>query len=289
MRVPTTTGHAPAPASTTRTQTRTTLAPARRVTTLARLLAGAARRTTVVEPEIIGLAPLVRPGDVCLDVGAKHGLYTAVLAAACGPTGRVVAFEPLPGPRRVLATLRVLTGATTVTVVPAAVSDTEGTDTLALPMRRGLPVPGRAYLTRGALGPGSNAEFRHHHPVRTDVVTIDAWAERAGPPRVDVIKVDVEGAEPAVIAGARATLERWHPTLLLELEARHLARYAPGGDRAAADLLAHLAELGYRAWTRDGAVWEPTAEVRGDRRNHLFVARPEVTAAISGAQDASPS
>lgn len=282
MRVPTTPGGAATAPSLPGRR------PSRRVAAAARLLARAARRTPVVEPEVVGLAPLVRPGDVCLDVGAKHGLYTAVLAAAAGPAGHVVAFEPLPGPRRVLTTARAITGASTVRVVAAAVSDVEGTDTLALPIRRGLPVPGRAYLTRGALGPGSNAEFRHHHPVRTDVVTLDAWVARAGLARVDVIKVDVEGAEPAVLAGARATLERWHPTLLLELEARHLARYAPDGDAAAADLLARLAELGYRAWTWDGTRWEPTATVRTDRRNHLLAARPDVVLAIQGA-DAAPA
>lgn len=252
----------------------------RRLALVHAVLLRAARVTDVVEPEIIGLRTVVRPGDVCLDIGAKHGLYTAVLADSVGPDGRVVAVEPLPGPRRVLRGARSLLGAHTVTVVAAAAGDVSGPSTIALPMRAGIPVPGRAFLTSGATGLGSNTEFAHHRWLATTVVRIDDLVAEHDLARVDVIKIDVEGAEAAVIAGATTSIGRWSPTLLVEVEARHLARYATDGALAAHAILDGLAARGYRAFTWDGRHWEPTATIHPDRRNHLFVARPDVLARI---------
>lgn len=240
-------------------------APSQRLRAAAGLLRRLAPRIGAVEDELDALPTLVRPGDVCLDVGAKHGAYTLVLAEAAGPHGRVIAFEPLPGPRRVLRSGRRLLGGRTVGVVAAAVAARAGRGTIGLPHRRGLPVPGRAFLASSADGLGSNAGWRHR-AVATSLVSVDGWCAAHDVDRVDVIKVDVEGAEQQVLDGAQQVLARSRPTLLVELEDRHLGRFGTDARRVFDGLLTR----GYRAAVLAGDGWRRVAAPSTIRRNHLF-------------------
>ncbi len=70
--------------------------------------------------------------------------------------------------------------------------------------------------------------------------SLDAWAEREGVARVDLVKLDVEGAEPRVLEGARGLLRRHEPDLVIELNPVALRRFQ-GRDHVA--LLAQLREL----------------------------------------------
>ena len=238
-----------------------------------RLLAAAASRFDPVERELRGVAELVPPGGVCLDVGAKHGLYALMMAVAAGDTGRVVAFEPQPRPRRLLRAAAWCLGATSLTVVAAAVAEVPGEGRLSVPVRRGRTVPGRAFLASGAHGLGSNAEFGRHRELAVRTVTLDGWIGASELGRVDVVKIDVEGAEPRVLDGAAALLERWHPHLLLEVEDRHLERFGEDADA----LFDRLGALGYRASVWGEGRWEsvdaPTPGVRNYRFSPL-AARP---------------
>ena len=238
----------------------------RRVRIAAALLRRAARRIGAVEDELAALAPRIRPGDVCLDVGAKHGIYALMMAAATGARGRVVAFEPGPAPRRVIRAGRRALGSRRITIVPAAVADFVGVSELKVPKRRGLDVPGRGFLAAGTVGLGSNVEFLRHRAVPTTVMTLDSWCAEAGVEHVDVIKIDVEGGEAAVLAGARALIRRSLPTILVELEDRHLAR----ARTTAAEVMATLTDIGYRAAVWTGGSWQPVTAPSTTQRNHLF-------------------
>lgn len=242
----------------------------RRLRALHAVLRALAPRVRFVEDEVAGAGALVRPGDTCVDVGAEYGLYTWTFAALAGPTGSVHAVEPLPGPGRLLrATARAL-GARTVVVHRTALGRKPGGATMSLPVRGALPVHGRAFLTAGASGPGPNAEFARSREVAVGVATLDELVAAAGIGRVDVVKADVEGAELAVLHGAAGVLARDSPVLLLEVEARHLAKYGA----APQDLLDHLGALGYTAHTWDGARWVPVAGVGAAHRNYAFSTRP---------------
>lgn len=241
----------------------------RRLLALAAVLRWASPRAWFLEDEVAGLAGLVAPGATCVDVGAEYGLYTYAFAALAGPGGRVLAVEPQPGPRRFVAGVLRAVGAATVTLHATALSSSPGTGTMSLPVRRRLPVHGRAFLTSGADGLGPNAEFSAHRDVEVAVGTLDDLVAEHGTGRVDVVKADVEGAELAVLRGARAVLERDRPVLLLEVEDRHLAKY---GARAA-DVVEHLAALGYAPHAWDGRAWHPVDRVAHDRRNYAFVVR----------------
>lgn len=238
----------------------------RRLVAVEGTLQHAAQRVAAVEDEIAALRPLIRPGDVCLDVGAKHGAYALVMAAATGVQGQVFAFEPGPAPRRVIQSWRRLLGAKHVTLIPKAVSDFNGSSNLRVPKRHGLDVPGRGFLAAGTVGLGSNVEFRRHRTVRTDVVTLDAWSAQADVQHVDVVKIDVEGAEGAVLGGALDLLQRSLPLVLVELEDRHLARLGT----TASEVMEILTELGYQTGVWVDGHWQPVTTPSLRYRNHLF-------------------
>ncbi|GAA1353746.1 FkbM family methyltransferase [Saccharothrix algeriensis] len=227
---------------------------------------GLARAGRWVEPELRGLRGLVRRGDVCLDVGAALGLYTAELSRLVGPTGVVHSAEPLPfahvAPSRLLG-LRSLPNVRWHRLALAARS---GPLTMSVPLRNGRFVTGRSFLTAGADGLGSNAEFEDQAEVLVEALTLDGFCDRFGVDRVDFVKADVEGAEFDVLLGGSRLLERCAPTLLLEVEERHLGRFhrSPGTVRD------WLAERGYRMWAWGGSAWRETREVVGSRRNYLF-------------------
>ena len=240
---------------------------AHRTAFVAGALRWAATRYSFVEDEVSGLGEVVRTGDVCLDVGAEYGLYTWTLAALAGPTGHVHSVEPLPGPARWLSFTARALGCDNVTVHHAALGAAAGTGVLDLPIRRGLPVHGRAFLATSASGKGPNSEFRSSRLVPTDVLTVDGLVSRYGIDKVGFIKADVEGAELAVLSGAGETLRTHRPSVMLEIEDRHLEKYGATASAVAG----HLRDLGYRMrrW-RDGT-WVDVERVTIDCRNYLFV------------------
>lgn len=236
------------------------------------VLSAAARRGSVVEKEILGLADVVGPGDVCLDVGAEFGLYTHVLADLVGPDGAVHAFEPQHGAHRALELGVRAAGLSWVSLHRIALGATPGTAHLSVPRRRGLPVHGRAYLTAGAQDAGPNREFAGHRLESVAVETLDSIVADLGVERVTLVKADVEGAEGALLDGAAGLLATHRPHLLLEIEDRHTRKYGVGAD----ELFARLTgALGYRAYTwspdrRTAGTWRPVAGIVDTERNYLF-------------------
>jgi FkbM family methyltransferase len=240
-----------------------------RLAAAATVLRTLARHAWFMEDEILGLRDLVRPGDVCIDVGAEYGVYTVALAGRVGPRGRVHAIEPQPGPSRALRTAVRLAGADEIVRSHRhALAEREGYDWMSVPRRGGLPVHGRGFLTAGTSAPGPNAtDFRVARWQRVEITTLDVFCDREGIERVDFIKADVEGAELKVLHGGVQTLTRHRPALQLEIQEPHIAKYG----HHAVDVVALLADLGYalHEWC-DGA-WCPTDRVTPRRRNYLFL------------------
>jgi FkbM family methyltransferase len=229
-----------------------------------------ARWTPYLESEMLGLGSLVGPGSVCLDAGAAAGLYSFVLSRLVGPSGQVYSIEPLtfahPLWRRVLRTADCVN----VSHHAVAMSAEPGEGVMSVPYRR-LPVTGRSFLAGQATGLGPNAEFHRHEEVPVPIDTIDGLRERTGLSRLDFIKVDVEGAELHVLRGGQRTLKEFQPTILLEIEARHTARY----DYTTKDVVDWMDERGYRmyAWQRG---WHEASAIVPQQRNYLF--QPDRTA-----------
>jgi len=231
-----------------------------------------ASRLRCAEPELRGLAALVRPGDRVLDVGAAHGMYMVPLAHLVGATGSVDSFEPHPRQQATLRRWRRLLGARHATVNDSAVGSARGQLTMRLPVLFGLPIYGRAHLTEGAAPVGARERVRHWP---TPAVALDDWVAEHDVERVSFIKIDVEGFEPQVLQGAQATISRDLPSLLLEIEDRHLTRYGLDAERFLATIRQRWPEYRMHTW-RDER-WAPTPGMRAGVRNYLFATEAALT------------
>jgi FkbM family methyltransferase len=179
-----------------------------------------------VDPaEIRFLCARLRPGETAVDVGCFKGAYTYWMRRCVGAEGEVVAFEPQP---RQVAYLRGVVASMkwrNVTIEAQGVSDAPGELQLFQP-----PAGHEATFV------ARKAEVQPCETITVPVTTLDAYfADR--PTQPAFLKIDVEGYESAVLAGARGTLAAGWPTLLIEIEARHRA---DGDVRPVFDLLASL-------------------------------------------------
>jgi FkbM family methyltransferase len=152
----------------------------------------------------VALARTLRPGWHCLDVGANHGYYTLVIADAVGPEGRVLPVEPTPRLADLLRQTLDVNGFPSVNVVQKAASATDG-ETLQ------LVIPARRSLNARLAAEASPTDA----VVEVESVTIDALTRDW--PRVDLIKIDVEGAEEDVWKGMQRTIAD-NPGLVVILE-----------------------------------------------------------------------
>ncbi len=191
-----------------------------------------ANRTWLHEREI-GLLPLLSSSDaLAVDAGANKGVYLYHLSRHFQ---RVVAFEPLPEMSAFLKAAAPLN----TTVHALALSNAAGVAEIMLP---------RGYNELASLEPSSGAAGtieRHRTPLRT----LDSFGLSA----VGLIKIDVEGHEFAVLEGARETIARYHPTILVEVEERH----KPGGIARIRGL---LEASGYEGYFLDGPALRPIAD-----------------------------
>lgn len=170
-----------------------------------------------VEPEVRYLEKFVGKGDVFVDIGANIGLFSLKAATFAG---RVVAAEPGADAGRQLADNLALNGFPNVTIVHKAISDHEGKAAL---FHNPLGADPQAF---SLINDGSSTDSEE-----VEIVTLDRLVSDLGLSRVDCVKIDVEGAEDRVIAGAAETLRKFHPTLIVEMNCPTLLK--DGGDPTA--------------------------------------------------------
>lgn len=232
----------------------------------------AARWTRHLEPELLGLADLVAPGSVCIDVGAAAGLYTVVLSRLAGPAGQVHSVEPLPFAHPVWTRVLRARSAANVRHHAVALAAEAGSGAMSVPIGRYGLVTGRSFVTHRSHGLGSNAEFEGQVAVSVTMDTLDSMFASAGLTRLDFIKIDVEGAELQVLQGGEKTITALRPSLLLEIEARHTARYQHQPE----DVTGWLTERGYQMYTWQRG-WREASRVSPGVRNYLFRAAVPAT------------
>ncbi|KRF40878.1 hypothetical protein ASG96_08680 [Terrabacter sp. Soil810] len=181
-------------------------------------------------PTALTLATLARTGTTCVDVGAHVGSYAVLAAVTVGSEGRVLAFEPDAANRARLEGHVRLNDLSNVVVHDHGLSDTESEVAMV------RPVASNSGMTRLAL-PGETPDFSMGVRRLDDVLDGDET------PPVSVMKIDVEGAEVAVVRGAADLIARDQPYVVFE-----------ENDAACG---AHLADAhGYRLYriTQDGYV-----------------------------------
>lgn len=162
------------------------------------------------------LCERLSPGDVAVDVGASGGLLTAGLARTVGAGGRVYSFEPARRAFRLLSRLVQFNELANVVVENQAVSNSCGSvDFAEFPFTPDDPCSWRPE-TSTILSASLGAEARSYSVQTT---TLDDYFAASDRP-VRAIKIDVEGFETCVLAGAGRTLARDRPVIAIDIHRR---------------------------------------------------------------------
>ena len=171
----------------------------------------------------------LRPGAIFVDAGANIGTYALPAARLVGPTGRVIAFEAHPRTFGYLERNVAANAASCVTALNRALGEEPGE----IEMGFKAANPGETHVRAGASAGG----------VRVPMTTLDDAMAELGLPRMDYLKIDVEGFELPVLRGARGIVAA-SPDIAIqtELQERHAARY---GHRIE-DIATLLTGLGLR-------------------------------------------
>jgi FkbM family methyltransferase len=174
------------------------------------------------------LRRLVRSGDVVIDAGANVGFYSLLTAKWMRGEGVVHAFEPFPETaRRFEQNLRLNSQwRSMVHLHRMALSDFVG--------KAKMNVPDQANQGCNFVGPTGEWEV--------EVTTLDAFCENQRLTNVSLIKVDVEGAELALLKGAEQTIRRFRPILMIEVNPATLQRSGHTG----LDVIEAIGRHGYR-------------------------------------------
>jgi FkbM family methyltransferase len=193
------------------------------------------------------LAEYIKPGALIVDVGANLGFLTALCSRLATPTGLVHSFEPSPNTFRKLQEVIVENGLENVRAHNVGCGEKQ--ERLQLYC---LPSSGNSSLRR----PDRTDDIR-----ATEEVAIVRLDEYLAPQisRLDFLKIDTEGHEDAVIAGAGELIARYRPTIYLELA----SEFMDSSRRAVSQLKA----------ARYRFVTEPVLENCHNGQN--FVAVPE--------------
>jgi FkbM family methyltransferase len=180
----------------------------------------------------LGLSKSIPRGGVFVDVGAHIGYYSLKAASIVGPAGRVLAIEPNPVTiSRLRADIRE-SGASQVVVEPVACSDSEGMVEFFAATRENAGASSLSSANAAEAGP-----IRATYRVRTR--RLDDIVRESGVTRVDVVKIDVEGAELLVLKGAAETLDRYHPVVEVELIDKQLANMGTSSAEVIGFLRSH--------------------------------------------------
>jgi len=222
----------------------------------------------------LAFARLLRPGITVVDIGANIGYYTIISAQAVGVTGRVLAFEPGPDNIRILRHNVALNGLDNVTVRQEAVAANGGRLTLHLSSIN----PGDHRIYNGEDDDLYNVG-RTRQTVEVESVALDDFLETLDW-NVDLIKMDVQGAEHAALQGMKRTLTRNKDVVLMaEYWPHGLSRSGTTPDA----FLKELGELGFQAFLpSDGGSFlritptEIASIASGDMHLTLFFSRRDI-------------
>jgi FkbM family methyltransferase len=195
------------------------------------------------------LRALLRPDMTVIDVGANWGYFTLLAASLVGPRGRVVALEPEPRLFQLLDENVRLNDLSHVTAFRAAATDRSN---VTLPLRIFDETSGNWGVSSISSGVGETRDV--------DGRSLDELTMELGLEAIDLVKIDVEGHELAVLAGMAAGLAanryrrliiEWHPTII------------PAPHAAMQDAFAGLMTAGYRGWWIDHTLESTRAAAYG--------------------------
>ncbi len=193
---------------------------------------------------------LIQPGMTMLDIGAHVGYYTRRYAPKVGENGRVLAFEPHP---RTFAVLKHNVGHfDNVTLQQLALAEHPGTAELhdylimsasgSLQFDEGMKNLLKSQVSESDIAPRISDDFPDN-TFTVETKPVDDCLETMGITRVDVVKMDIEGAEIGALRGMKRTITRSH-NLALVMEYNPQALEGFGHDPVQA--LAEVMRMGFK-------------------------------------------
>jgi FkbM family methyltransferase len=174
------------------------------------------------------LFSFMRSGGTAIDVGANIGFYAVPLGMRARSLGsRVIAFEPVPSNSQRLVENIALNGlAGTVEIVRAGLSNKARTASITL--REDFQAGGDVGNAALVIDDGKDSEFP---TLSIALMRLDDIWQELGSPRLDVVKVDIEGHEDLFLEGARQTIARFLPLIQVEVNPWFLERRGVDFDR----------------------------------------------------------
>ena len=211
------------------------------------------------------LKRLVKSGDTALDIGANVGYMSLVLAKCVGNSGRVFSFEPDSKNFALLKRNIALNADCNIEPIAKAVSDSHQ--------------PIRLYHAKFDFNAGAHSmlpsEKHSSDFVEIEATTIDEFVTSHGLKKVDVIKIDIEGAEMKAFNGMSETLRRSRPFVVCELCEEHQAR-AGYTTQAVKQWMAETARMQAFKVMESGRLTETPIEATHLADNIVFVPHERV-------------
>jgi FkbM family methyltransferase len=211
------------------------------------------------EKETAFVARWLRPGMTAIDIGANLGVYSLPMARLAGPEGQVFAYEPATETRRLLAISKAKNGADNLHIIAMALSDGEREGHLVLAASSELN-------TLDGSGPGE----------RVQITSLDAEEKTRNWGDIDFLKIDAEGEEERILAGAETFFAKRSPLVMFEVKA---------GEKQNEKLPAEFAARGFGLYRllAGAPVLVPVGadEVLDSYELNLFAAKPDRASALA--------
>ena len=213
--------------------------------------------------EVRILRTLLKPGDTFIDIGANHGSYSVIASQIVGRDGLVIAFEPQHHLATLIERSLQATAASEFEVISAGCSDHAGTVEFFIPKH--------ASGSAGVFAQFSAAG--EHRTTKIALTTLDDVLEDIPVRGSLFMKLDVEGSEYNALLGARETLRRHRPAILMEVNSTS----AKASGHSVQQLFELLSELSYSSIS-ETEEYPATRSLTGadtePQRNILVMPRP---------------
>ncbi len=174
------------------------------------------------------LKTMVRPGDVIVDVGAHIGYYSLAFARLVGDKGHVFAFEPTPASFALLRKNIATNGYRNVTAIRQAVSSRNGY--------------ARFYLSDCSALNRMHSSGSHVGEIEVETVRLDDFFRDYDRP-INLVKLDIEGAEPQALCGMEALIQKHRSMAILS---EFMPRWLTSAGFGPEDLVHSLEAKGFR-------------------------------------------
>jgi FkbM family methyltransferase len=199
------------------------------------------------EPQVTEyISQKIEKGMTVLDIGADIGYYTLLFAKRVSKNGRVIAFEPIPSAREKLLQNVKMNGYKHITVCDFALFSSNGSATLEGPLK----------ISR--IAPKREKKLKNDIEVQTRI--FDECLQDLRINRIDIVKIDVEGAELDVLHGMKLSLSKYQPSVLVEIHPEGLKTFG----YTSSDLFEFMESMGYRPHPISGTSDYP------ERETHVF-------------------